>query len=129
MLWQQRCLVALSTPTVRRHPLTVTVDGRVLLRVLNGFFQRDGERQGDTGELDGQTGAARDVEVRKLTEGVLEFEDANELRVEGTNAGATRLRRRGQTRVVGEGEEGGGEGGGAYRGRDRVCFRGPKARR
>jgi len=90
VLWQQRCLVALSTPTVRRPPLSV--GGHVLLRVLNGFFQGDGERQGDAGELDGQTGAARDVEVWKLTEGILEFEHANELRVEGANAGATRLR-------------------------------------
>lgn len=79
MLWQQCRLVALSIPVVRRAPLTVS--SHILLGVLNGFFQCDGEGKGDARELDGQTGATRDVEVGKLTEGVLEFEDANEFRV------------------------------------------------
>ena len=79
VLWQQCRLVALSIPVVRRAPLTVS--SHILLGVLNGFFQCDGEGKGDARELDGQTGATRDVEVGKLTEGVLEFEDANEFRV------------------------------------------------
>jgi hypothetical protein len=89
MLWQQCRLVALSIPVVRRAPLTV--GGHVLLGVLNGLFQRDGEGKGDAGELDGQTGAACDVEVGKLTEGVLEFEDANQFGVQSEDAGTTSL--------------------------------------
>jgi len=38
--------------------------------------------------LDGETGAAGDVEVGELTECVLDFEDADEFGVEGEDAGA-----------------------------------------
>ena len=61
------------------------------MSILNSFFECDGEIQGDAGELDGQTGAASDVEIGKLTKGVLEFEDAHEFRVQSEDAGATRF--------------------------------------
>ena len=87
MLWQQRRLVGLSAPVVRRAPRTV--GEHRLLGVLNGLVERDGEGQGEAGEADGETGAAGDVEVGKLAEGVLEFEHADELRVQGEDARAT----------------------------------------
>lgn len=51
MLWQQCCLVALAIPAARRVPPTICE--HVLLGILNGFFQSDGERKGDAGKLDG----------------------------------------------------------------------------
>ena len=89
VLWQQCRLVELSIPVVRRALLAVS--SHILLGVLNGSFKCDGEGKGDAGELDGQTGATGDVEVGKLTEGILEFEDASEFGVQREDAGATSL--------------------------------------
>lgn len=99
MLGQQRRLVALSVPAVCRAPLTVG-GYSVLSGVLNGHFERDREIECNTGELDSQTGATRDVEVGQLTKGVLQFEDAHEFSVQREDAGTTRLRcRRDQIRA------------------------------
>ena len=73
---------------------------QIFLGVLNGFFEGNREREGDAGELNGETGTTCDVEIGELTEGVLEFKDADEFGVEGEDAGAASLGNgRCQTRV------------------------------
>lgn len=105
MLWQQCRLVALAIHTVRRALLTIRE--HVLLGILNSFFQSDGERKGDSGKLDGQSGATCNVEVGKLTECVLEFEDADEFRVQDEDTGATSLSVGVIRSELGKGKEGG----------------------
>lgn len=51
VLWQQCRLVAVSISVVCGALSTVVK--HILLSVLNGFFQCDGKREGDTGKLDG----------------------------------------------------------------------------
>ena len=51
----------------------------VLALAPEGVFERDGETNGEAGEADGEVRAAAEVEVGKLAERALDFEQAGKL--------------------------------------------------
>ena len=49
-----------------------------LALLAEGLFERDGEADGEPGELDHEVGAAAEVEVGELAEGALDVEQAGD---------------------------------------------------
>ena len=53
--------------------------------VAQGAFEGDWKTESDTCELDGEAGAAENIEIGQRSEGVLDFEEACKFSVEGVN--------------------------------------------